>query len=391
MKVVIIGGGFGGVQAALSLDRAGGFDVRLVSNKPYFEYHAALYRSATGRSPLEVAIPLADIFRETDVEVLEDRIERIDAEAKTVTGKSGSVYRYDALVVAVGTVTSYFGIAGLAENSLGIKTIHEALELRRHIHDQALSGTAEHYVVVGAGMTGIEVAGEIGAYVARIQSSHGLPDARCSVDLVEAGSRILPAMPEPYARRVHDRLEELGVSIRTDTRVEAETYSSLQLPDGTISSHVVVWTAGSTTHPLVGAHPSLFRLDAKGRVLVNERLEASPGIYVVGDSASTPFSGMAQTALHDARFVAVVLRAASEGKQPPRYEPKRPLYALPVGPGWAAVLIGSYSFFGRIGWILRRLADFRLYLAFVPLLEAIRLWRYGRTRQEGCAVCTLHA
>src|SRR5690606_19057172 len=152
------------------------FKVTLISDQTYFEYHAALYRSATGRSPLEVAVPLVDFFRgANNVEVVEDKVEDFSVKKREVYGQSGSTWAYDSLVLAPGSVTNYFGIKGLEEYSYGVKSIHQALELKRHMHDTLVAGHEErNYVIIGAGATGVELAGELAAYLKEIRRNHQL-------------------------------------------------------------------------------------------------------------------------------------------------------------------------------------------------------------------------
>jgi NADH:ubiquinone reductase (H+-translocating) len=390
MKVVIIGGGFAGVQAALDLANQDGFDVRLISDKNYFEYHAALYRSATGRSPLEVAVPLAELFESAEnVEVVQDKIVALDSSGRTVSGESESVYHYDALILALGNITNYYGIPGLQEYSFGVKSIQESLEFKRHLHESIVTGQIgeKNYVIVGGGATGCELAGELSTYIKNIRQKHQAEQKNINIDLVEAAPRLLPAMPEDFAARVTKRLQELGIKVYTNTKVESETYEALNLPSGPIQSHTVVWTAGAANHPFYSQYPKLFPTDKKGRVVVNEYLEASPGIYVLGDSAATKFSGMAQTALHDAHFVARNLLAKARGLAAQTYVPKQPAYAIPAGPHWAGALIGNQRFYGIFGSIIRRLVDLRLFLRFLPLRKALFTWQYGFKRDEACPVC----
>lgn len=390
VKVLVIGGGFAGVQTALDLANAPGVEVRLISDKNYFEYHAALYRSYTGRSPMEVAVPLAEIFSgASNVEVLQDRASGVDAASRTVQGESGSSYHYDALVLALGNVTDYYGIQGLSEYSFGVKSVQEALELKRHLHEQILSGKVgeKTYVVIGGGATGVEVAGELHSYVERIRRKHGARKVPLDIHLVEAAPRILSAMPEQFSERVAKRLSDLGITIHTGTKVLAETYEAIELPGAELKSHTVIWTAGTANNPLLGKYPELFSKDSRGKVPVNDYLEAAPDIYVVGDSASTPYSGMAQTALHDAHFVAQHLLAKTCGSATTTYQPKKPAYAIPVGPRWAAVQIGSTQIYGLLGSTLRRAIDLRLFLKFLPLRKALSTWHTGFTRQEACEFC----
>lgn len=388
MKVVIVGGGFGGVRVALGLANKKGIEVKLISSQTYFEYHAALYRSATGRSPLEVAIPLRDFFAYAkNIEVVEDVITDIDNKEQTVSSQPGSHYNYDALILALGNVTEYFGIKGLKEHAYGVKTIHEALKLKRHLHEQLLNAeTEKNYVVIGAGATGVELSAELTAYLKKIRKKHKIKQ-NFTVDLIEAGPRPVAAMPEPYSAAVNKRLKKLHIKTFFNTAVKGESIDGIQLPKGPISSHTVVWTAGVTNNPFFVKFPHLFEFGKVGRVVVDKHLQAAPHIYVIGDSAVTQYSGMAQTALHDANFVVGNLLRSMKGQPWAAYEPKRPIYAIPVGSRWAAVLWGKTEIYGRLGWLLRRLADLRLYLTFLPFIKALTAWKYGFEEEEICPIC----
>ncbi len=388
MRVVIVGGGFGGVRSAIKLANKPGFDVKLIASQSYFEYHAALYRSATGRSPLEVAIPLRDFFAfAKNVEVVEDRAAGLSANERTLVGASGSIYPYDTLILALGNVTEFYGIKGLEEYAYGVKTINEALRLKRHLHEQLIAkNTDKHYVVVGAGATGVELAAELTAYIKKLRKKHGISD-RFSVDLVEAGPRLLGLMPASFSRRAERRLKHHDVTMYLNTPVKSEDIDSLHLPNGEIRSHTVIWTAGVTNNPFFAKFPDVFKLGKSNRVAVDGYLSAAPGIYVIGDSADTVYSGMAQTALHDANFVAENLLRQARGQASLAYAPKKPIYAIPVGPRWAMVLWGKVQLQGRVGWILRRLADLRLYLNFLPLRKALITWKYGFKYEEICPIC----
>lgn len=390
MKVVIVGGGFGGVRAALRFANKPGFEVRLISDKTYFEYHAALYRSATGRSPLEVAIPLREFFsRAGNVEVVHDTVERLDAAKQMVMGQSKSRYKYDTLIVALGNVTQYFGIKGLEKYSYGVKTIQEALKLKRHLHDDLLRNALgeRRYVVVGGGATGVELAAEMTAYLRKVRKRHGMREQTFTIDLVEAAPRVMPMLPKSFSARLEKRLRCLGVKLHMDSAISAETFEGVTLPEGKIKTDTVVWTAGVANHPFFAAHDKVFRLGKHGRVVVDHYLSAAPGIFVIGDNTDTTFAGMAQTALYDADFVADHVQRTAKGRKPRAYKPKRPVYAIPAGPHWSAVLWGRIRLYGFPGWVLRRLADLRLYLLFLSPVKALTTWRYGVKLEEQCDIC----
>lgn len=389
MRVVIVGGGFSGVRTALNLANNSDFEVVLVSKQPYFEYHSALYRSATGRSPREVAVSLTDFFsRDENIEVVNDEIIHIDAKKKTVAGLRQTPYHYDVLVMAIGSVTQYFGIKGLPEFSYGVNTLKEALELKRFLHDDLLKKrhTEHNYVVVGGGPTGIELSGELVSYLHHIRKKHHIK-TRFNVDLIEAGPGLLPSLPVSFTARIKNRQKKLGVKMYFNTSVQSETVDEIELPGGELKSHTVMWTAGLTNNPLFSKFPDIFELGRAGKVVVDEYLEAHPGVYVLGDGALTRYSGMAQTAIHDANFFVKNLKRSLRKEAKEAYQPKIPVYAIPAGPYWAAVLWGKVSVYGYVGWVLRRLADLRLYLTFLSPIKALDAWKAGFLVEESCPVC----
>lgn len=386
--IIIVGGGFGGIRAALNLANHRLFRVTLISDQNYFEYHAALYRSATGRSPLEVAIPHAEFFKHAkNVQVVRDKIVDFSTAKKTVTGESGSEWKYDVVIFSVGSVTNYFGIKGLEDYSYGVKSIHQALELKRHIHDSMVAGHEEHnYVVIGAGATGVELSAELGAYVKQVRRAHKLT-AGYQIHLVESADKVLPQLDVKFTNRIQKRLKRLKIKLHLKTAIKSETHDGIQLPGGDeIASRTVVWTAGMTTNPLLSNSKQL-AVSKRGKVVVDEFLGIGNGAFVIGDSAETTYSGMAQTAIHDANFVTGNLMRLAANKSLKSYRPAKPVYAIPVGPNWSGVKWGYLNIYGLAGWALRRLADFRLYVRFLSPAKALSLWRYGIQFEEECNIC----
>lgn len=389
-QIVIVGGGFGGVKAALKLANKPNISVRLVTTDSYFEYYPALYRTATGKSALEVAIPLRDFFDYAkNVEVVQDTIIDIDAPNNLVVGSSDSKYVYDYLIMALGNVTEYYGIKGLKQHAYGMKTIHEALELKRNLHEQLLANDIEkNYVVVGAGPSGVELSAELVSYVKRVRKKHRIRRA-FTIDLIEASPRPLSMMPEDVSKTVLKQLKKLGVRVKVNTAVKHETIDTLQLPKGRLDTHTAIWTAGIINNPLFKKFPKLFKLGRLNRVEVDEYLQAAPNIFVIGDSALTTFSGMAQTAIHNASFVAKNITRKIADKPMKKYKPKKPVYAVPVGPRWAVVLWGNIRIYGKLGWLLRRFADLKVFLTFLPLKKALTVWSHGFIDEEACASCKI--
>lgn len=395
-EILIIGGGFGGVAAALRLARLLPTDrahIRLVSEKTYLEYSAALYRVVTGRDTCETCIPYTAIFRHRPIEVLQDTIVGIDLPTQRCTGTSGSIYHYDLLILALGSATTFFGIPGVQERSFGMKTITEAIRLRRHLHDILSSDPASHIVIVGGGATGVELAGELAVYAQKVTQRHRHSTSPpITIDLVEAMPRILPTLPVPLSRKVTKRLLTLGVRLHCASRVLEEKEGSLILHTASLPSKTVIWTAGVRANALLGRIDAL-EVDQKGRGVVDAFLHAKghENVFLIGDCAATPFSGMAQTALTDATYVAQSIHRILQDHPLVPYTPRSSAYAIPVGPSWAAVLWGPCRFYGRIGWWLRRLADLKVLLLYLPWRTALQTWFGGGKTLESCDVCSEEA
>lgn len=386
-KVLILGGGFAGIKTALELAGLPGFSITLISDRSDFRYYPTLYHDATGGNPVASTIPLDEIFKNKAVKIVQDSVKSLDQTAKTVAGKSDT-YSYDYLVIALGVVTNYFGINGLEKYSFGIKSQSEAKRLRDHIHKQLLDDGKPDldYVVIGGGPTGVELAGALPAYIRHVMKMHGLKPRKIHVDLVEAAPRLMPRMPRSYSQALARRLRKLGVSLHLKEAVQAATADGLTISDHPIASHTVVWTAGVTNHPFFSANK--FDLSEHGKVHVDQHLMAAPDIYVIGDNADTPYSGMAQTALYDAKYLARNLQRLNAGRRQRSYIPKKPIYVTPVGEGWAAVLWSNIHLYGWLGWVLREAADFIGYHDYEPWWTASKHWLAENQQADECNLCS---
>lgn len=386
-KVVIVGGGFGGIKTALELAEDAKFSVTLISELTSFRYYPTLYRTATGGRKIVSDIPLSEIFRDKKIQILNDRALSVDRINRIVKTKVHKSIPYDALVLALGVKTNFFGIKGLEEFSYGVKSIDDAIELKNHLHEQLIENQKPdlNYVVIGGGPTGVELAGVLPSYIDSLVKKHGLPKRKFHVDLVEAAPRLLPRMPKDVSRHVKKRLNRLGIKVKLNTAVQAQTADALMVHNKPIRSHTVIWTAGVANHSFFAEQG--FQMANNHKVRVDQFLQAEPGIYVIGDNADTPFSGMAQTALYDGKYVAGNLKRIAEKTDPLPYQAKKPVYVIPAGPRYSAVLWGPVRVYGTLGWILRRLADFVAYKDYLPWSMAAKLWMAEDDNEESCPRC----
>ena len=389
-RVIIVGGGFGGIKTALDLTDSEDVDITLISDGDNFHYHASLYRAATGGSKVQTLIPLSEIFADTSVKLIKARASKLNRKSKTLSTINGQHYPYDTLVLALGSVTNYFGIRGLEKNSYGIKNYEQAAALNKHLHAQLI---ADHkpdfnYVVIGAGPSGVELAGVLPGYVKKIMKQHRLPGRTVHISLVEAAGRILPSFSRDVSWSVARRLRRLGVHILTNKTVRGASSNDLIIEGKSIKSNTIIWTAGITNHPFFTENN--FLLDKTNRVKVNEYLEAEPDIFVLGDNASTKYSGMAQTAIRDGDLAAKNIKCRIKNELLHAYKPKRPFYITPVGRRWAVVVYGKWRLYGRLGWMIRRLADWMAYREVEPWWKATRQWLAANDLAEDCSYCAVN-
>lgn len=381
MQTIVVGGGFGGVKAALELSKNKKMQVTLISDRPDFQYYPALYSTATGGSHLQSWVPLGVIFAGRDnVRIIIDSLVSIDKESRTLTMASGAKHDYHKLVLALGSVTTYFGIPGLDEYAYGIKSHDEIERLKQHLLREfsTAHGADSHFLVVGAGPTGVELASSLGTYLKKLKAQYKKPQARISISIIEAAPRVLPRMSEKASQMVEQRLKKLGVHVELNKKVESETADSLIVSGRPIKSHTVIWTSGVANNPFFKANESQFKLAPNGRVLVDKHMRADKHVYVIGDNAVTPFGGLAQTALHDAIYVSKQIL----GKSRKPYKAKQPPVVVPIGENWAIFEYKKLRFGGWFGSLVRTAADFVGYSDILSFGQALGVWRAQKVKEK---------
>ncbi len=398
-RVLIVGGGFGGIRTALRLEKAKipNLIITLVSDRHHFEYTPALYKLATGKSPMETCIPLGDIIGKKKIEYVIDTITGGSVSTKTLTGVSGSVYHYDYLVLALGAETAYFGIPGVEQNAYTIKSVGSALKLKNHLHelfdDHSSLSKAElmpqfQFVIVGGGPAGVELAGEIRRYARSLARIHSISEKLVTVDILQAAPRLLPTMTETVSECAVKRLDKLGINIILNHAVTSEDEKGVYMKDIALNAKTVVWTAGvrpNRVHTLIQGLP----LDKSGRILVDEHLKVLDldTVFAIGDGAATPFSGTAQTAIYDGNYMGEMIANIIRHKKLPRHDPRITPYVVPIGEDWAVLTFKNITLSGRLFWWLRQIIDFKFFLSILPLGKAFTVWREGGMLTESCPTC----
>ena len=369
-RVVIIGGGFGGIEAVKALRKAK-VHVTLIDRRNHHLFQPLLYQVATATlNPANIASPLRHIFRNVEnLEVLLGEVKQIDVAGRKVVMTDGEV-KFDHLIVAAGASHSYMGHDEWAKFAPGLKSLEDAVEIRRRtlLAFEAAEREADPrarrewltFVVVGGGPTGVELAGSL-SEIARNDMVHEFRNfnpTRTRVVLVEAGPRIMAAYPEDLSASAQKQLESLGVEVRTNTPVTNVDDSGVETKEGFIAARTVLWGAGVQGSSLgkdLGAP-----IDKNGRVEINNDLTVPghPNIYVVGDMASLkqrsgkPVPGVAQGAIQMGRLAGqnILKGLKGEPKKEFNYFDKGELATIGRAKGIGT--IGKFHLTGFVAWIM---------------------------------------
>lgn len=381
MHITVVGGGFGGVKTALELSKNKKVQVTLISDKPDFQYYPALYSTATGGSRMQSWVPLGEIFADRrNVTVILDSVTVLDKEAKTISTASGQTHHYETLVLALGSVTTYFGIEGLDQYAYGIKSHEEITRLKQHLLSdfQKPQGADKNFIIIGAGPTGIELASSLGAYLDHLKKKFKQPQPHVKISIIEAAPRVMPRMSEKSSAIILKRLKKLGIDVQLNKKVEKETVDELIVSGKPIKSHTVVWTSGVANAPFFKANESQFNLAPNGRVIVDKYLRADKDVYVIGDNAANPFGGLAQVAVKDGHFVAKHILNHSREKYVSGPSP----VVIPVGERWAIFEYKKLRLYGFAGALIRQAADFVGYKDVLSFRKALRTWFTQHENEE---------
>jgi NADH dehydrogenase len=397
-KVVIIGGGFGGLYAAKAL--AGGpVDVTLVDRKNHHTFQPLLYQVATAvLSPGQIASPLRRILnRARNVEVIMGEVTGFDVGARRVLLEDGSELRYDYLVVAAGARHSYFGNDQWEGDAPGLKTIEDAVEIRSRIllafelaeREAYLTGSYGplNLAVIGGGPTGVELAGAMAGIAREVlaRDFKAIDTTKARVMLFEGSPHVLVAYPEDLCRKAEEQLKGLGVEVHTNSRVTAVEEGRIRVGEEWIETDVTLWATGVAASPLgkaLAAQAGGLEVDRAGRVPVSPDLSL-PGrreIFVIGDLASLKDAdgktvpGLAAAATQEGKAAAAnILRdLGGEERVPFRYRDKGTMAT--IGRNRAVAQIGGWHLSGYFAWLMWALIHVLLLINFRNRLTVMREW-----------------
>lgn len=370
-RIVIVGGGFGGLLAAKGLAKAD-CDITLIDRRNHHLFQPLLYQVATAAlSPAQIAQPIRTILKhQANARVILDEVTGIDVAARCVRSAGNGEIPYDQLILATGASHAYFGHDEWQAAAPGLKSLEDATAIRRRILNaferaELSNSTAEQqalltFCIVGGGPTGVEMAGAIAELAHRtlLGEFRHIDPASAEVILIEAGPRVLAAMPEALSEKALKALARLGVSVRLNAPVTDCRADGVALKDGFIPSRTIIWAAGVRASPVGLWLGEGTKLDRAGRVLVTPDLSVPgrPEIFVIGDAASLatdgkPVPGVAPAAKQQGRYVATVIARRLKGAAAPapfRYRDQGNLAT--IGRGAAVADLGWMKLSGQIGW-----------------------------------------
>ena len=362
-KVVILGAGFGGLTAARSLSKSA--DVTLIDRHNFQTFLPLLYQvSSAGLAADHVAYPIRGALRKTGVEFLMGMPTSIDTSANKLTLADGKVIDYDHLVIAMGSTTADFGIPGVVENTLGMKTVGEALAIRSKVMRAYEVMCAQdspdklHIAIVGGGPTGVEMAGAFAELVrGPLRSDQPKAAERINVSIIEAGERLVPSFSPSLSARTQKDLEKLGVNVLTNTSVKEVLPDSIHTNSGeVIPANITVWAAGVKG---VSAMETLQMPITRGRIEMLQTLQVSghTNIWAIGDIAGVagadgkPLPMVAPVAMQQGRFVAKQIMALSSGRELGEFKYKDKGSMATIGRHKAIVEVNRIKLAGPIAWL----------------------------------------
>ncbi|MBD1909163.1 MULTISPECIES: NAD(P)/FAD-dependent oxidoreductase [unclassified Leptolyngbya] len=409
-RVVIVGGGFGGLYAAKALGRSKQIEITLIDKRNFHLFQPLLYQVATGKlAPGDISSPLRAILSHyRNVKVLMDEVIDIKPEQHQVVLPTRTL-PYDTLIVATGVSHHYFGQDQWAEVAPGLKTVEDAIEMRRRIFRAFEFAEKETdpekrqawltFVVVGAGPTGVELAGALGdlAHHALKHDFRSIDTRETRIFLLEGVDRVLPPYPPDLSAVAAKSLEDLGVTVQTQSLVTGITEDAVTVRQGeqteTIPTKTVLWAAGVRASGMgkVLAERAGATLDRVGRVIVNPDLSVpgQPDIFVVGDLANyahqgdQPLPGIAPVAMQEGAYVAKLIRRRLRGQEPLPFHYSNVGSLAVIGQNAAVVNLGWLKLSGFIAWLIWVFAHIYYLIEFDNKLIVMIQWFWNYFSRKG--------
>ncbi len=403
--IIIAGAGFGGLRAALDLNNAfknnpslsKNYNLYLINESNYHLYVPAIYEIATttydDASAIKlkeaVVIPLEKIFASADLlKFHQAKITSIDAQTNKIILNDHTSLKYSYLIMALGSETNFYDIPGLKENSLILGGLNSAIKLRSAI-EKKFCDVFNHQkqlriVIGGAGVTGVELSGELTGYIKKLNKKYSAK-IRPEIVLVQGGATILPEFSKKIIGLVEQRLKKLGVKIVTDEMITEASASAVKTKSGREFPYdVLVWSGGIKSNAVIESLP--FERDKKGRIVVQENFcpifkngnKICSDIFVIGDNCCyihhQNLPQTAQMALDQGEHMAKLILAGIKNQPLPKYQPTHNSYIIPIGGKFAVADLGFAQLKGFYIWIIKELVFLKYLASIIAWPQALAHW-----------------
>jgi NADH:quinone reductase (non-electrogenic) len=396
-RVVVVGGGFAGLNCARALQSRSDLSVTLIDRRNYHLFQPLLYQVAmAGLSPGDIASPIRGLFSSSsNVHVVQAEVESVNAEARRVLTTAGA-YEYDYLVLAAGAEHSYFGKDEWEDHAPGLKTLEQATEIRRRVlsafekaeceRDQTRRRALLTFVVVGGGPTGVELAGAIGEMTryTLARDFRNIDPKLTRIVLIEAGPRILPSFDPQLSSRATSELERLGVQLWTNSAVTRINGDGVFVGQEHLASASVIWAAGVQASPIGKTLHG--ELDRQGRVMVRADLSLPgyPEVLVIGDQShfkapymERPLAGVASVAIQQGKHAAKTICADLDGRRRTEFRYVDKGQMATIGRRRAVMQKGNFRSAGVFAWLVWLLVHIYFLSGFKNRLFVLMQWSWS--------------
>lgn len=391
-RLIIIGGGFGGINTAQALKKAD-LDIVIYDRTNHHLFQPLLYQVATSAlSPADIAQPIREVLaKQQNCTVFLGDVESIDTKSKNIKLFNGNTDFYDYLVIATGGRHSYFGRDDWEKLAPGLKTLDDALSIREKIliafekaercESQVEALGYLNFIIIGGGPTGVEMAGAIAEIASSMtRNFRRIRPKQAKIYLLEGANQILPSYPEDLSARAKEDLEKMGVIVMTNAIVTNITDDGVWIGKNFQPSHTIIWAAGNQAGPLLKSLD--VPLDRQGRVIVEQDLSVPghPDVFVIGDAAhflgknGQPIPGIAPAAIQEGKYVASIIgkKIPPEQRKPFSYFDKGQMAT--IGRHKAVALSGNLKVKGYLAWLMWSIIHVFYLISFRNRVKVMLEW-----------------